>query len=117
MIIVVRTREAIVLSTDKLALLHKAVLDSCDVLDGIKDGVIDTPAACHFDPGKLLCKGTDRSACLTPPQVEAAEKIYSGPTNPRTGEQVFPASNQGANRGSLSFGVRLRHNRRLNEGN
>ena len=96
--------EAIVLSTDNLALLHKAVLDSCDVLDGIKDGVIDTPAACHFDPGKLLCKGTDRSACLTRPQVEAAEKIYSGPTNPQTGEQVFPGLEPGSEPGWFIFG-------------
>ncbi len=96
--------EAIVLSIDNLALLHKAVLDSCDVLDGIKDGVIDTPAACHFDPGKLLCKGTDRSACLTRPQVEAAKKIYSGPTNPQTGEQVFPGLEPGSEPGWFILG-------------
>ena len=27
--------------------------------------------------------------CLTAPQVEAARKIYAGPTNPRTGEEIY----------------------------
>ena len=91
--------EAVVLSNDDFALLHRAALDSCDLLDGLKDGLISNPSDCHFDPGKLLCKGTDRSACLTHPQVEAAEKIYAGPTNPRTGEQVFPGLEPGSELG------------------
>lgn len=91
--------EAVVLSKDDLALLHRAALDSCDLLDGLKDGLISNPSDCHFDPGKLLCKGTDRSACLTHPQVEAAEKIYAGPTNPRTGEQVSPGLEPGSELG------------------
>jgi Tannase and feruloyl esterase len=96
--------EAVVLSNDNLALLHRAALDSCDLLDGLKDGLISNPSDCDFDPGKLLCKGTDRSACLTHPQVEAAEKIYAGPTNPRTGEQVFPGLEPGSELGWFIFG-------------
>jgi feruloyl esterase len=96
--------EAVVLSNDDFALLHRAALDSCDLLDGLKDGLISNPSACHFDPGKLLCKGADRSACLTHPQVEAAEKIYAGPTNPRTGEQVFPGLEPGSELGWFIMG-------------
>lgn len=96
--------EGIVLNEDHLALLHKAALDSCDALDGIKDRLINDPPACHFDPKMLLCKGTDRSACLTGPQVEAAEKIYAGPKNPRTGEQVFPGLEPGSELGWFIFG-------------
>ena len=96
--------EAVVLSNDNLALLHRAALDSCDLLDGLKDGLISNPPDCHFDPGKLLCKGTDRFVCLTHPQVEAAEKIYAGPTNPRTGEQVFPGLEPGSELGWFIFG-------------
>jgi feruloyl esterase len=36
--------------------------------------------------------------------VEAAEKIYSGPTNPRTGEQVFPGLEPGSEPGWFIFG-------------
>src|SRR3954451_4923057 len=33
----------------KLQLLTKSVVDACDALDGVKDGVIDDPRRCHFD--------------------------------------------------------------------
>ena len=66
-----------------------AALDKCDALDGVKDGVIDDPRKCHFDPAVLLCKGGDSDSCLTGPQVEALKKIYAGPTN-ATGQQIFP---------------------------
>ena len=32
------------------AAIHKAVLDQCDALDGVKDGVLENPRRCKFDP-------------------------------------------------------------------
>jgi len=55
----------------------------------LKDGIIDDPRRCHFDPSKLACKGGDEAGCLTAPQVDAARKMYEGLKNPRTGEQIF----------------------------
>jgi feruloyl esterase len=89
-----------ILSQSKLSLLTKAVVDSCDGLDGLKDGIIDDPRRCHFDPGRLLCKSGDDATCLSAPQVEAARKIYEGLRNPRTSEQIFT----GWPRGSEGFG-------------
>jgi len=74
---------------DKYAVLHKAALDACDALDGLKDGVIGDVARCKFDPSVTLCKSGDAADCLTAPQVEAAKKIYAGPRNPRTGEEIY----------------------------
>jgi feruloyl esterase len=74
----------------KLPAIQKAVLAECDGLDGVKDGLIEDPRACHFNPRELLCKGADGNDCLTAPQIEALKKIYEGPKNPRTGEQIFP---------------------------
>ncbi len=74
----------------KLPVIQKAVLSACDALDGVKDGLIEDPRACHFDPAVLTCKAGDNAECLTAPQVEAVRKIYSGPRNPRTGAQIFP---------------------------
>ena len=65
----------------KLPAIQNATLAACDSLDGVKDGVIDNPAQCHFDPSVLLCKGPDSDACLTAPQVAALQKLYSGPLN------------------------------------
>jgi hypothetical protein len=74
----------------KLAVIQSAVLAKCDALDGVKDGVINDPAMCHFDPAVLLCKSGDAPDCLTHPQLDALRKIYSGPSNPSTGESIYP---------------------------
>ena len=41
--------------------IHQAVLAACDALDGVKDGLIENPTRCQFDPGVLACKGARRS--------------------------------------------------------
>jgi feruloyl esterase len=74
----------------KLPAINKAVLDACDAIDGLKDGIIDDPRKCTFDPASMQCSGADAPTCLTPPQVAAMKKIYQGPKNPRTGELIFP---------------------------
>jgi len=74
----------------KLSLIQNAVLATCDAADGAKDGLIQEPRSCRFDPSVLICKGSDNSECLTASQVQALRQIYSGPKNSRTGEPIFP---------------------------
>jgi feruloyl esterase len=74
---------------EKSAVLHEAALKACDELDGLKDGIIGDVEHCKFDPGVAQCKGADAPSCLTAPQVEAARKIYAGPRNPRTGQEIY----------------------------
>src|SRR5262245_22678568 len=81
--------EASFIPPDKYPVLHQAALGACDTLDGSKDGVIGNVERCKFDPSVTLCKGSDTTNCLTAPQVEAARKIYAGPTNPRTKEAIY----------------------------
>jgi len=69
-------------------LLHKAVVDACDALDGVKDGLIADPDRCTFDPSLLQCKASESGACLTPEQVETARFIYASPKNPKTGRVI-----------------------------
>ena len=78
-----------ILPTPKLQVLHRAVLDKCDALDGVKDGLLENPARCSFDPQEIACRAADGPDCLSAPQVDAVRKIYAGPTNPRTGERVW----------------------------
>ncbi len=85
----------------KLELLQKATLAACDALDGVADGIVSDPTRCRFDPRKLQCKGADAADCLTAAQVEAVEKIYSGPVNPRTKQKLYPGMYPG---GELGWG-------------
>jgi feruloyl esterase len=80
---------ASVIPPAKFPAIHNAALAACDAKDGVKDGVIENPTGCKFDPGAIECKGADSNACLTAPQVETARKLYAGPRNPRTGEQIY----------------------------
>jgi feruloyl esterase len=90
------------LPASKLPLINRAVIDACDTIDGIEDGLIADPRRCHFDPGVLQCKNGDDATCLTASQVTAVRSIYDGARNPRTGQQVFA----GWARGSESLGGR-----------
>jgi feruloyl esterase len=82
--------QASLLTPEKYSILHKAVVEACDAIDGVKDGVIENPTLCHFDPATIACQEGNSSACLTAPEVEAARKIYSGVVNSTTMEVVFP---------------------------
>ena len=73
-----------------VTVIHDAAVKACAGPAGSKQGFIDDPLSCHFDPSTLLCKGADTANCLTAPQVEFMRKLYAGPANPRTGEAIFP---------------------------
>jgi tannase/feruloyl esterase len=80
--------EAARLSPAKTTMVHAAVLAACDALDGVKDGVIDDPKRCAFDPVALQCTGADEATCLTAAQVRTVRMLYSPHVNPRTHREV-----------------------------
>jgi feruloyl esterase len=84
---------------EKYAVIHDAALKRCDADDGVRDGVIENPARCRFDPKALLCSSGDGPSCLTAPQVAAAQKIYAPAKNPRTGREIFPGLAIGSEKG------------------
>jgi len=81
--------QAHLVPTNKLAMLHSAVVAACDGTDGIKDGLLSNPKACHFDPRTLLCKGADTASCLTSPQIESVRAMYA-PAKRKDGTLVYP---------------------------
>ncbi len=91
--------EASLLSPEKYSVLHQAVLDACDDKDGVKDGVIENPMLCNFDPASIACKAGAGNGCLTAPEVEAVKNIYSGVINSATKEVVFPGLMPGSELG------------------
>ncbi len=74
---------------EKYSVLNKAALAACDAKDGAKDGLIQDPIKCKFDPAVVACKNGDGPDCLTMPQVETARKIYAPVRNARTGEYII----------------------------
>jgi feruloyl esterase len=82
----------------KYALLHDAALKACDALDGVKDGVIENPMKCSFDPRSIICKGADTANCLTSAQAEASRLTYRGPRDAK-GASLFPGLEPGSETG------------------
>jgi len=75
----------------KLALVADKVMTKCDAIDGLKDGLIDDPRKCNFDPRRdvpACSAGSDGADCLTPAQAETIAKIYGGPMS--NGKPFFP---------------------------
>lgn len=73
--------------SDKKAVIAK-LLDECDALDGVKDGMIFDATGCHFQPRDVQCAGAKTDGCLSPQQVAAIEKGFAGPKDSR-GKQVY----------------------------
>ncbi len=64
---------------EHVPLIHDAVIAACDARDGVKDGILNNPRTCSWDPGVLACSGTGSGAsCLTPAQVETVRRVYAG---------------------------------------
>ncbi|HEY2844436.1 MAG TPA: tannase/feruloyl esterase family alpha/beta hydrolase [Bryobacteraceae bacterium] len=91
--------EASALPQAKFAVIHDAVLTACDAKDGVKDGVLEDPTKCKFDPKTIQCSGADAPTCLTPAQVETVRTIYSDVVNPRTKAVVFQGHEPGSENG------------------
>src|SRR5207244_12133842 len=77
---------AAVIPARKYPMIHDAVLDKCDALDGVKDGVIEDPTKCSFAFATLTCRGEDGADCLTKDQVETAEAMTRPIRDPKSGE-------------------------------
>jgi feruloyl esterase len=83
------------LDPGKLALVHQTVLQQCDALDGLQDGVIGRPEACRFEPASLVCPAGSTDNCLTAPQADAMQAIYDG-VRGNDGRQLLPGWPRGA---------------------
>ena len=78
-----------IISPEDISFIAKAVYDQCDGIDGEKDGIINDPRACNFDPESLKCKTDISEGCLSDEQIEVLKAWYGGPKNSK-GEQLYP---------------------------
>ena len=89
--VIQRALAAAPIPAPKLKTLSEVVYAKCDAVDGLKDGLIDDPRQCRFDPAADLPRcaaDADGEACFTDGQLRAIDAIYRGV--PRGNELVFP---------------------------
>jgi tannase/feruloyl esterase len=90
--------------TSKLPAIAHAVLAACDAKDGVKDGILNDPRQCRFDPATMLCKQGNSDSCLTQPQVTALKRLYEG-AHDSNGKEIFPGFLPGAEEGQGGWGL------------
>ena len=76
-------------------LIHDEVLNQCDGLDGVLDGIIEDPTLCNFRPEALICAVGNSTNCLTPIQVEMVREVFS-PFYGLDGQLIYPAMQPGS---------------------
>jgi feruloyl esterase len=86
----------------KRTMITAAVVAQCGGRDGglASDGYLNEPQSCRFDPQALLCSGANGPDCLTADEAAAVQKVYDGPSNPRTGQHLYPGFERGRTRRS-----------------
>lgn len=75
----------------QLSAIRATLLERCDALDGLKDGMINDYKACDFQPRMHVCgepTAPAAGACLTPQQAEGLAAIFAGARNSR-GEKLY----------------------------
>ncbi len=77
------------LPASKVPAIAAAVVAACDAQDGVKDGVVNDPRTCHFDPAVLACKDGDADSCLTAGQVAEVKELFS-PRRDASGREILP---------------------------
>jgi len=81
----------------KLGLLANRVYEQCDAKDGLKDGLIEDPRRCDFNPARDLphcAEGADQPECFTANQIRSLERIYGDVMS--HGKRFFPGWPVGA---------------------
>ncbi len=69
--------------------IDDALNASCDASDGVKDGLIQNPGKCAFDPASLVCKSGQAEQCLTSEQATTLKR-YMEAVRDRRGRVVQP---------------------------
>ena len=91
-----------VVTPENRKLLQSEILDRCDALDGVEDGVLNDPRQCDFDLDAIpRCRRNRPTAdCLTKAQRRAVKVIYDGAVGPSSRiMRGFPLGGEGVRDG------------------
>lgn len=65
-----------VIDGEAQALIGNAIMERCDTIDGLKDGILNDPRQCDFEVASLQCGEGGSNQCLTEDQVRVAEDLF-----------------------------------------
>jgi hypothetical protein len=88
-----------ILDRAKVPLIARSVMEACDAVDGQRDGLIDDPRRCDWEPSRLQCRGADGPDCLTSREIGVLDHWYR-PVTGGDGRIQYPG---GAPKGSEPF--------------
>ncbi|KIK51775.1 hypothetical protein GYMLUDRAFT_50335 [Collybiopsis luxurians FD-317 M1] len=78
------------------SLIHDNILEQCDTIDEVADGIIEDPNLCDYMPKELICSSSSNSSgCLTPAQAGAVREVFS-PMYDTHGKLMFPRQQPGS---------------------
>lgn len=84
-----------ILTRADLALLERLVLEQCDMIDGLRDDIINDPRQCSINYDAFpICESTEDTDCFTREQVNAIRTVYDGVT--LEGKEIYPGFPHGA---------------------
>jgi hypothetical protein len=85
----------------KLRAATAAAVEACDAIDGVKDGVIEDPTRCKFDPKTLV--GTSAGDCgtFTEADAQVIQRLLDGPRRP-DGKLIWHGQPWGADMTALA---------------
>ncbi len=91
-------------SPDDMKLVANKVLEACDALDGVADGIVADIARCQrvFKLADTQCKAEKNASCLSANQVTALTRAFAGPRNSK-GEQLYSDWSFDAGMGSTNW--------------
>ena len=101
-----RAMSKVQLTPGKLLLLAGKVMEKCDAIDGLRDGVIDDPRRCDFDAARDVpscASGPSSDECLTSEEAQAINDVYRGP-HTSSGKPIFPGFMPGSEALYVGFG-------------
>lgn len=78
------------ITIEQIGTINDAVLQACDQIDGLRDGIVGDPRQCRWDPAALRCEaGQTGASCLTDRQVTAMRSLYQSEQAPNGETAVF----------------------------
>jgi pimeloyl-ACP methyl ester carboxylesterase len=70
----------------------KAIIDKCDALDGVKDGMVQATQACqtsfNVKTDVASCSGERNGSCLAPAQKDVIARVFDG-AKTSTGQRIY----------------------------